>query len=98
MADPETPTEYPKPAMEQAKEMVQDYVVKHLDKSDPEVDFQVYIVWFTKTLQNWKAMLSTTLPDKMYYEVTHDGANHCTYLDAYVKLDNITIHDGWKGK
>ena len=50
---------------------------------------EVYVVWFAKTLQNWKALASTTLPDGMYYEVTHNGDKGETYLDAYKKFDNI---------
>lgn len=87
------PAEAPMPIMEEAKELVRSYVQVHLDKSDPEVQFEVYIVWFSKTLLNWKALISTTLPDKMYYELTHDGANYCTYLDAYLKIDNRKVMD-----
>jgi hypothetical protein len=49
-----------------AKEIVYDYIVKSLEKTDKHVTFgldEVYVVWFSKTLQNWKALLSTTLPD-----------------------------------
>lgn len=94
MADAEIrPAEAPLPIMEEAKELVRDYVNVHLDKSDPPVEFEVYVVWFSKTLKNWKGLLSTTLPDKMYYELTHDGENQCTYLDAYLKIDNRKIMD-----
>jgi len=74
---------------EQALTLVRHYVKGKLDLTDPEVDFDVYIVWFCKTLQNWKALLSTTLPDGMYYEVTHNGDANETYLDAYKKFDNL---------
>jgi len=76
-----------------AQALVRRYVEEHLDKSDPPVSFEVYIVWFSKTLQNWKALLSTSLPDGMYYEVTHDGDQKCTYLDAYKKVQNAMIPD-----
>jgi hypothetical protein len=78
---------------EQAKKMIVDYVNEHLDKSDNVqiTEEQVYVVWFCKTLQNWKALLSTTLPDGKYYEVTHNGDKQETYLDVYVKLDNKCI-------
>jgi hypothetical protein len=79
--------------MDRAKALVHRYVVDHLNKSDPTVDFDVYVVWFSKTLQNWKALVSTTLPDKMYYEVTYDGDLGQAYLDAYVKIDNVCIKD-----
>ena len=60
---------------EQAKKIVKDYVNEHLDKTDGVqiTEDQVYVVWFCKTLQNWKALLSTTLPDGQYFEVTHNG-------------------------
>lgn len=51
----------------------------------------VYVVWFSKTLQNWKALVSTNVPDNMYYEVTHNGDKNETYLDAYKKWDNQII-------
>ena len=50
-----------------SKNAVRNYVINHLDKSDTAPNFDVYIVWYCKTLQNWKALLSTTLSDGMYY-------------------------------
>lgn len=76
-----------------ARRLVAEYVDSRLDKSDEPAVFEVYVVWFSKTLQNWKALLSTTLPDGMYYEVTHNGDKHETYLDAYKKFDNVVISD-----
>ena len=55
--------------------------------------FDVYIVWKCKTLQNWKYLISTTLSDDMYYELTYDGDNKRWYLDAYKKLENKVIED-----
>lgn len=80
---------------EQAKAFVFQYVKNRLEKTDTHVTFgpdEVYVVWFSKTLQNWKCLISTTLPDGMYYEVTHNGDKNETYLDAYKKFDNITIY------
>lgn len=77
--------------MTRAKGIVRNYVQRHLDKTDPQPDFEVYVVWFSKTLQNWKALVSTTLPDGMYYEVTYNGDKDEAYLDAYKKVDNLTI-------
>ena len=78
---------------EKAKQVVMDYVNEHLDKSDGfqiEV-YDVYVVWFCKTLQNWKCLLSTNLPDGMYYEVTFNGDKQELYLDAYKKFENRCI-------
>ena len=76
-----------------AKEIVLDYANKHIDKTDNvQITLDdVYIVWFCKTLQNWKALLSTTLPDGMYYEVTYNGDKKEAYLDAYKKFENRKI-------
>jgi hypothetical protein len=52
---------------------------------------EIYIVWFSKTLQNWKAMLSTTLPDGLYFEITYNGDKNEAYLDAYKKVHNSAI-------
>lgn len=52
---------------------------------------EVYVVWFSKTLQNAKALLSTTLSDGMYYEATYNGDKNEMYLDAYKKLSNKAI-------
>lgn len=76
-----------------AKEIVLNYVNKHIDNTDNvQITLDdVYIVWFCKTLQNWKALISTTLPDGMYYEVTHNGDKKEVYLDAYKKFENQKI-------
>ena len=73
------------------KNAVRNYVINHLDKSDTVPNFDVYIVWYCKTLQNWKALLSTTLSDGMYYEFTLNGDKDEAYLDAYKKWDNNCI-------
>ena len=74
-----------------SKNAVRNYVINHLDKSDTVPNFDVYIVWYCKTLQNWKALLSTTLFDGMYYELTVNGDKDEAYLDAYKKWDNNCI-------
>jgi hypothetical protein len=55
----------------------------------PLTEDQVFVVWFSKTLQNWKAMVSTTVPlDSAYFEITHNGATEETYVDMYFKHSN----------
>lgn len=74
-----------------AEDIVYKYIIDHLDKSDPAPKFEVYIVWKCKTLQNWKWLLASTLPDGMYYELTYNGDKGEYYLDAYRKTENKVI-------
>ncbi len=74
-----------------AIEIVKNYVLEHLDKTDAVPEVSVYIVWQCKTLQNWKFLLSTSLPDGMYYELTYSGDKDEWYLDAYKKFENRCI-------
>lgn len=69
--------------------LVDAYIKSKLEKTDPVPDFEIYIVWFSFILGGWKALVSTSLPDGMYYEVTHSAVKRETYLDAYKKFDNI---------
>ena len=74
-----------------ALEIVRNYITEHLDKSDPAVEFEVYTVWKVKALQNWKYLVSSTLFDGMYYELTYNGDKQEWYLDAFKKFENRVI-------
>lgn len=52
----------------------------------------VYVVWLNRTLQNNKALLSTTIADGMYYEVTYNGDKNEMYFDAYKHKYNEEIN------
>lgn len=83
-----------------ARNIVFDYIKTRLEKTDTHVTFsfdEVYVVWFAKVLQNWKVLISTTLPDGMYYEVTYNGDKRESYIDAYKKFDNVAIADDGDG-
>jgi hypothetical protein len=81
--------------LKKAKSLVVNYYNNRVEKTDDFVitEDDVFIVWFCKTLQNWKALVSTTVSDGMYYEVTHNGDKQETYLDAYKKWENVRIPD-----
>lgn len=82
---------------ELARELVGRHIRENWDlKKDRQfqgVVYEIYVVWFCKTLQNWKALVSTTLPDNAYYEVTHNGDLRETYIDTYIKTGNRKILD-----
>ncbi len=74
--------------------IVDKYILEHLDKSDRILPYQVYIVWKCKTLDHCKWLLSSSLPDGMYYEVTYNGIKDEFYLDVYKKFENRCIRGG----
>lgn len=75
------------------KKTVADYANRLLDKTDGKQisENDVYMVWMCKTLQNSKALASTTLFDGMYYELTFNGNTGELYVDAYKKWENFTV-------
>lgn len=81
---------------ERAKQIVVDYFNSHMDKTDgKQIGLEdVYVVWFCKTLQNWKALLSTNVRDGVYYEITHNGDKNETYVDVYKKWENYAVREG----
>ena len=76
---------------EKALKIVKEYIEEHLDKSEDKPFYKVFIVWKAKILQNWKYLISSTLPDGMYYELTYNGDKEEWYLDAYKKFENRCI-------
>ncbi len=75
------------------KKEIVEYFNNECDKTD---NFElttddVFVVWSCKTLQNSKALLSTTVSDGMYYEITYNGDKKEVYFDAYKKWKNKTI-------
>jgi hypothetical protein len=83
----------PEAFIKKAKALVaQEYNHHFLDEDEADpVDF--YVVWFAKTLQNWKALLSTDLESGLYWEVTYNGDKKETYVDTYVKKHNTAVPD-----
>lgn len=75
---------------DRARELVRDCINAKMPEGAERLSLDdVFVVWFCKTLRNWKALVSTTLPNAAYYEVTHNGATGETYIDVYVKINQI---------
>lgn len=73
--------------------LVYNFVKSSLDPSDHPtfaID-EVYIVSFVFVLGNMKALISTTLPDGMYYEVVYDKVTGTIYLVAYKRWQQLTV-------
>lgn len=56
---------------------------------------KVYIVWFSKTLQNFKALCSTEAVGGKYVELTYNGDSDELYVDYYEKLANVAFSKPW---
>lgn len=75
-----------------ARKLVHDYV-KGVGANVPD-SFSiadVYIVWWSKTLQNSKCLVSTSIPDGRYYELTYNGDRGEIYIDVYSKVDQMIV-------
>lgn len=77
--------------IEKAKNLVAEYAAEHLDKTDDVPSFDVFVVWSCFILGNQKALISTTIHDGMYYEVTYNKEKNEIYFDAYKKFENRKI-------
>ncbi len=79
--------------IEICKQQVVDYFNNRVDATDNTVigKDDVFVVWVCKTLQNNKALLSTTVSDGMYYELTYNGDKNELYMDAYKKWENRCV-------
>ena len=74
-----------------ALDIVYRYISEHFDKTDKPLEYEAFIVWKAKVLQNCKYLISTDIHDGMYYELTYNGDKHEWYLDAYKKFENRCI-------
>ena len=65
----------------------------HLEPNNTNLipNYDVYVVWLCKTLGNNKALLSTSLPDNMYFECTYNAEKNNLYFHPYHKYTNRCI-------
>lgn len=76
------------------RKLVEEYNRKQIDEA-PFIGLDnVFVVWSCKTLQNYKALLSTTVSgDGIYVEYTYNGDKQELYEDFYHKMSNRCIKD-----
>jgi hypothetical protein len=90
------PANDPEAFIKKAKTLVKETFNNNFPVDDVTIqarDEHFYVVWFAKTLGNWKALVSTDLISGQYWEVTHNGAKAETYVDHYVKAENRCFSD-----
>lgn len=82
--------------IETAKMIVAQYFNRKVEKTDVFAisEDDTYVVWFAYVLGGWKTLISTTVNDGMYYEVTYNREKRETYLDVYKKWENVCIPNG----
>ena len=74
--------------IKKCKEMIKDFY-STIEKEEIQ-DEDIYVVWLCKILQNNKCLISTTISDTRYFEITYNGDCDKFYFDAYVKEYNKT--------
>lgn len=72
--------------IQKSKDIVKGYLGR-TNMSDDEI----FAVWSCKTLQNKKALLSTTAKGAPYFEITYNGDKDETYVDVYKKEKNYVV-------
>ena len=55
---------------------------------------ELFVVWSSKVLQNWKGIVGCTRPGSSIFEVTHNGNTGVTYVDVYKKTQNMSLYNG----
>ncbi|MEG1502382.1 MAG: DUF6275 family protein [Synergistaceae bacterium] len=60
------------------------------DEKTTDID-NVFVVWSCKTLQNKKALLSSTDKGAKYFELTYNGDKNECYVDEYQKVKNSVV-------
>lgn len=71
--------------LEKSKEIVKEYILQHSGKTK----FNVNIICQYSALQSQKFLISTSLDDGVYYEVTYNYAVKEFYIDAYKRIEKI---------
>lgn len=67
-------------------------VINYLNIENNRVE-TIKVVWFCKTLQNWKAIVADIAIDGRLYEVTYNGDKKESYIDEYQKMNNKVVPD-----
>lgn len=76
-----------------ALETARNVLINNLGYQEKAVNIdEMFIVWFCKTLQNWKALVSGVNIEE-YIEVTYNGDKRECYVDVYNKTKNVLVRD-----
>lgn len=73
-----------------AKFKVQEWLPRNADNMDGIRTDDIFVVWYSKTLQNHKALLGTRFAN-YYFECTFNGDKGEMYMDVYDKVQNVCV-------
>jgi Family of unknown function (DUF6275) len=77
------------------KVVVDNYNLYRDSRKSPELTMDaVYIVWFSKTLGNWKAIVASPVVRGLLWEVAFNAHKNEAYVDIYKKLNNVKVSLG----
>ena len=68
-----------------AKFKVQEWLCRDNISTD-----DIFVVWYSKTLQNHKALLGTRFAN-YYFECTYNDDKEEMYMDVYDKVQNVCV-------
>jgi Family of unknown function (DUF6275) len=76
-----------------AKTLVADNYNDHHDETEtPPLDVDdIYIVWWVKVLNNWKAVLASSVVRGMVWMVSFNGGKSEAYIEIYRKINNVKV-------
>jgi hypothetical protein len=68
---------------------IQNYVTTDVNsKREPDAHVKpedVYILSFTRVLNNWKALVVIMSDNELHYDIVHDGTQNVTLVTVYEK-------------
>ena len=77
-----------------AKKLAIDNYNSHRDKERIPAELtmdSVYIVWWAKTLNNWKAIVASSVARGFLWEVTSNGYRKEAYIEVYRKINSKKV-------
>lgn len=75
-------------AMEAKKALIR-YIDVTTSSLDEKSAFEVYTVMFSKTLNTWRALMITDMPDIIMYEIVGDGKS--IHVNEYMKTRSVVL-------
>ena len=75
-----------------AKQYVLDNYNEHQDETQEPMELgDLYIVWYAKALNHWRAQVQSTYIKGLLWMVTYNGSKGDVYLEVFRKVNNTTV-------